>query len=66
MTQTFRIRARRFHALYELLTGETHPEARVDFVTSDHLKADVGLKDVARPIRSRGPIRLFPIDLHKF
>jgi hypothetical protein len=45
MTSILRLRARRFHALYAMLTGETGSVPRKHSDLSDHLSRDVGLPE---------------------
>ncbi|WP_152912656.1 hypothetical protein [Candidatus Rhodobacter oscarellae] len=43
MADIVRLRARRFHALYQLLTGAAHTELPTPYQGSDHLRKDIGL-----------------------
>ncbi len=62
MTSIFRLRTRRFHALYALLTGDKGPVPLKQSDLSDHLSRDVGLPEGRlheRPISHLG-IYAFP------
>ncbi|MBU2991663.1 hypothetical protein Q4555_16045 [Octadecabacter sp. 1_MG-2023] len=43
MSDIVRLRAHRFEALYQLLTGVAHAELPQPYSGSDHLRKDVGL-----------------------
>lgn len=45
MTQILHLRARRFHALHDLLTGESHPKSLSFGAVPDYLSRDVGLPE---------------------
>lgn len=65
MTSILRLRARRFHALYAMLTGDTASATLKQSDLSDHLSRDVGLPEgrlYERPISHLG-IYIFPARL---
>jgi len=43
MADILDLRARRFHALYQLLVGVAHSELPTQIDGSDHLRKDIGL-----------------------
>ena len=60
MTDIWRMRARRFHALYTMLTGAaevTLPNAQH---LSEHLMKDVGLTKTHRPLHISGLFAAYP------
>lgn len=61
MTDILQMRARRFDALYQLLTGAAHAELPTPFDGTDHPRKDVGLPERQWSRADGAPIWLFPI-----
>lgn len=62
MAEIMSIRARRFQALYALLTGAAHPELPTLHQMPDALMKDVGLPERNRPDYISGSLGTFPTD----
>lgn len=62
MTDITYLRARRFNALYQLLTGAAHPELPTAYQDSDHLRKDVGLPEQHRRSLIITPLGTFSTD----
>lgn len=62
MVDIIHIRARRFDALYELLTGVAVPQLPSPYYGSDHLRKDVGLPEQPDHRPTLNPLGAFPAD----
>lgn len=62
MADILHMRARRFEALYQLLTGATHAELPTAIDGSDHLRKDIGLPEQKWYRVDAAPLGLFPIN----
>lgn len=62
MADIFHMRARRFDALHQLLTGVTHAELPTPFDGSDHLRKDTGLPEQKWSRFDAAPFGLFPFN----
>ena len=62
MTNILHMRAHRFDALYQLLTGGAHVELRPPFDRSDYLRKDIGLPErICAPLDA-APARLLLVN----
>jgi hypothetical protein len=61
MLEVIRFRARRFHALIDVLTGTAHPVPTARHRIPDHLLEDVGLQAPRRQERPISHFGIFPV-----
>lgn len=62
MADILHLRAHRFDALYELLTGGAHAELPSPFDGPDHLRKDIGLPERIWSPLDAAPMGLFPVN----
>ena len=62
MVDILQMRARRFDALYQILTGVDHAELPTPFDGSDHLRKDIGLLEQKWSRFDAAPFGLFQVN----
>ena len=60
MTTLLSMRARRFRALRDVLTGATDPGLPRNLIVSDHLSRDIGIQKQRPPELNIGMLGTFP------